>query len=109
MTEEEYCDAIVQQAVEDSISELSDILRAVVGSLSLYREKLSPAESAQTAAERKIGTEAATILRDELIAVVVKNLPSRLKTLDIDDRILDHEKIAEDARKLFMRATDIDL
>lgn len=105
----EYQHALVEQAVEDSISELSDILRAVVGSLSLYRTKLCPAESAQTAAERMLGVEKATELRDELIELVAANIPSRLKTLDVDDRVLDHEQMVEQARAAFLSSTDINL
>lgn len=105
----EYQHALVEQAVEDSISELSDILRAVVGSLSLYRTKLCPAESAQTAAERRFGVEKATKLRDDLIELVAENIPARLKTIDVCDKIQDRTQMTEQARAAFLSATDINL
>lgn len=109
MIDTEYQNAIVEQAVEDSIGDLSDILGCVIKSLATYREKLGAAESAPTTVEWRLATCQAKDVRDTFTAWIAANLKARIRTLDLDDHIIDHEPLVEQAREAFLSATDIDL
>lgn len=105
----EYQHALVEQAVEDSITDLCDILRCITSYLDEYRTKLDPAESAPSPADQFVAANEASDVRDTLVRWVADAIPARLKTLDLDDRVLDHEQMIEQARAAFLSSTDINL